>query len=332
MATHRDRKFVGKIQSAGPEKIGVDINFVEKTSTEADLTLQQFLNQNANVYIPIEGEALRLSDNQWKAAQFIRPYYLLGQSRQGHINFINSDDNVVRQVPRSVAGGAEKYQSFSELLAGKTWNNDTNRIYFCPAKYFNKVSAVDVLNKMSAEELQAKFAGKIVMVGLTVADLHDYVYTPLSKGDYMYVVYAHANAVNTILADNQFHDLPAYLDFLPFLVLLFVFLSYLLMTEYYTITNASVLFLLLVVVWWTNMLLFDSSWQFNGWYYLFVCFGGSLYFVVFCQAGFASHFWILFVRSGFESVDCQSGFGEIGGRASSHDGFIFRLAWFYFFV
>lgn len=257
-----------KIQSGGPEKIGVDINFVEKTSTEDDLALQRFLNQNANVYIPIEGEALRLVDNQWKVGKFIRPYYLLGQSRQGHINFINSDDNVVRQVPQSVIGVGEKYQSFSELLAGKTWYNNTNRIYFCPAKYFNKVSAVDVLNSLSADELQKKFAGKIVMVGLTVADLHDYVYTPLSKGDYMYGVYAHANAVNTILTANQFQQLPFYLDFLPYFFLMLIFLSYLLMTEYYTITNVAVLILLLVVIWFINMLLFDSGWQFNGWYYL----------------------------------------------------------------
>ncbi len=257
-----------KIQSGAPAKIGVDINFVEKTNTEADLLLQRFFNENENIYIPIEGEGLRLNDNQWLAQGFIRPYYLLGRTRQGHINFINSDDNVVRQVPQSVASGADQYQSFSELLAGKTWNNITNRIYFCPEKYFNHLSALDVMNKLSAEELQGKFAGKVVMVGLTVADLHDYVYTPLSTGDYMYGVYSHANAVNTLMADKQFHDLPFYLDFLPFFLILLGFLIYLLLTEYYTITNASVLGLLLLSTWWVNMLLFDSGWRFNGWYYL----------------------------------------------------------------
>jgi len=261
---------LNKIQSANPEKIGVDVNFVEKTSSESDLALQEFLNTNANVYIPIEGEGLRLSSNQWLAQQFIRPYYLLENNRQGHINFINSDDNVLRQIPASLADGqgSSKYSTFSSLLAGKSWNAETGRLYFCPPKYFSQVSAVEVINELSETELNDLFAGKIVMIGLTVADLHDYVYTPLSQGDYMYGVYAHANAVNTLLSDKQFHELPFYLDFLPFFLIMLIFLAYLLMTEYYTITNASVLALLLVAAWWTNMLLFDSGWQFNGWYYL----------------------------------------------------------------
>jgi adenylate cyclase len=259
---------LNKIQSFAPEKIGVDVNFVEKTNIEDDLALQQFLNSNDNVYIPIEGEGLRLAGDKWQAKQFIRPYYLLGKNRHGHINFINSDDNVVRQVPVNVASGNESYSSFSEVLAAKSWKNKTNRIYFCPTKYFNKVRAVDVLNNLSDEELQAKLAGKIVMIGVTVADLHDYVYTPLSKGDYMYGVYAHANAVNTLLADKQFHELPLYLDFALFFLVILGFLVYLLLTEYYTITNASVLAVLLIATWWSNMLLFDSGWQFNGWYYL----------------------------------------------------------------
>lgn len=261
---------LNKIQSANPEKIGVDVNFVEKTTSESDLALQEFLNTNDNVYIPIEGEGLRLAGNQWLAQQFIRPYYLLENNRQGHINFINSDDNVLRQIPASLADsqGNAKYSTFSSLLAGKDWNAETGRLYFCPPKYFSQVSAVKVLTELSETELNDLFAGKIVMIGLTVADLHDYVYTPLSQGDYMYGVYAHANAVNTLLSDKQFHELPFYLDFLPFFLIMLIFLAYLLMTEYYTITNASVLGLLLVAAWWANMLMFDSGWQFNGWYYL----------------------------------------------------------------
>lgn len=260
------------IEQFQPAKIGVDINLVEESRPEADLALQSVLDQYENIYLPIEAENLIWNEEEtaWLAGAFLRPYYFLNSQRLGHINFINSKDNIVRQIPGQIFDhrNMQGYQSFTELLAEKNWPSQRNQIYFCPAEYFQSISAETLFDEYYNEKLRDLFAGKIVLIGLSSADLHDYVYTPISQGNYMFGIYLHANALNTLLSDKTFHNLNPLLELAILLCFLFLYLFYLLFTENYTVTNLIVAVLLSLGLFVVNMLFFDVGILFNGWYFL----------------------------------------------------------------
>lgn len=264
-----------QIERFSPEKIGVDINLVEESSANDDLALQEVLLNNDNIYIPIEAQDLSYNKDldKWQSSAFLRPYYLLNRERLGHINFINSTDNIVRHIPDKIIDkrNDQGYKAFSSLIAGKDWNKSYNQLYFCPSEYFMSVSAEDLLNideETDLEEYQKLLNGKKVLIGLTSPDLHDYVYTPISQGHYMFGVYLHANAVNTLLNNKSFVALNQNLELGILLIFLLLWLVYLLFTEKYTVTNLIIVFFLVGMVMFVNMLFFDKGILFNGWYFL----------------------------------------------------------------
>lgn len=263
-----------RIAESGAAKIGVDINFVEESNLEDDQALQDLLNEYDNIYLPIEAEGLAWENQEkkWLAKSFLRPYYFLESDRYGHVNFINSNDNIVRQLATEIESenSGELYQSFSSLLAGKNSKKKSSKLYYCPSEYFESISAKEFLRGENEEYLRELLEGKIVLIGLTSADLHDYSYTPISSGKYMFGVYLHANAVNTLLNNKNLDHLNILLEGIILLIFALVYLIYLLKTEKYTVTNLIVAVVLGIIILVSNIILFDNGILFNGWYFLLV--------------------------------------------------------------
>ncbi|MBU0619628.1 adenylate/guanylate cyclase domain-containing protein [Patescibacteria group bacterium] len=231
-------QLIDKINKYNPIVIGLDVNFPEKSSSEADTKLAQAINNAGNVVLPIEAE-LQIKKNQITAISTLSPIKEIKDAAivLGITNTPPDQDSIFRKLPTTAYYYNEKYSAFSVVIANAYLKKNQ---FFLPSiltdkkgrmtinyvgkpKTFPMISAKDV---MEGKVTSSLFKNKIVLIGATAPDLHDEQITPVSSGQPMSGVEIHANAINTILTGNFLKPLNIYIQniILLFLALIIGFI------------------------------------------------------------------------------------------------------------
>lgn len=202
-----------------PKAIGYDVIFSEPSRVSAadDQALAQAL-VGSSVVLPVEGAPLQLRQNQLPlAANVVKSIETISQSAKdfGHVNVLSDEDGVVRTLPVFIDSGEKQIPAMSLAVSsfyiGQTIDNlasQTGRVlrinYIGPPGSFKIISFKDVYDGKISPEV---WHGKIVLVGVTSADLHDSQPTPMSLGQLMPGVEIHANAIETIITKSFLKDI-----------------------------------------------------------------------------------------------------------------------------
>ncbi|KKT25719.1 MAG: Adenylate/guanylate cyclase with Chase sensor [Parcubacteria group bacterium GW2011_GWA2_43_9b] len=214
-------QFLDSLALAGPKAVGYDVIFSEPSKFGA-LDDQSFSNalKRLKVVLPVEGQPLEIKKNQpANAANLIEPLkiFLNNAAKEAHVNVLSDDDGVVRRLPgfinfesrqipamslvlSELAGGLKASKVVAE--AGQSWRIN----YAGPPGSFQTISFSDIFSGQTPPEV---LKDKIVLVGVTSADLHDAQMTPFSLGQAMSGIEIHANALDTILSRRYFHEVNA---------------------------------------------------------------------------------------------------------------------------
>jgi adenylate cyclase len=213
-------ELISKIADAGALAIGYDVNFPEPQDALNDTALADSIKSAGNVVLPVELELL-LARGQETTAKLILPSIPSIASAAagiGHTNTPQDADGVVRKVPLSATlPDGSKVPAFSYRVletAGVTpsliqGTDETNRLIVhypdAPSLAFPIVSAGEVMDKMS---VRAELKNKIVFVGATAPNLHDYQRVPTSITLPMSGVEVHASMAATLLQQKYLYEAP----------------------------------------------------------------------------------------------------------------------------
>lgn len=180
--------------------VGVDIAFFE--DSDDDLELIESVEEVGNIVMPVEYTLYVKSIDGVKGKDQLLPIIGLRENvGLGYINIISDKDGVSRSVNLDVGG---EYNSFAEVIyeqhTGEEFKNQESRFlinYIGEPGSFKSYSFSDVASISSSE-----FEDKIVLVGVTAANLHDDAFVPTSAGKAMPGVEIHANTIQTMLEGN----------------------------------------------------------------------------------------------------------------------------------
>ncbi len=213
-------ELISKIAEAGVLAIGYDVNFPEPQDEENDMALANAIKKAGNVVLPVELELL-LSKNEETRAKLILPSISLIASVAGGIGHTNTPqdaDGVVRKVPLTAIlpdGSIVPAFSYRVLeLAGISIPlikgvDASNRLLIhypnAPGLAFPIISASDIMDK---ESIRAGLENKIVFVGATAPNLHDYQRVPTSITLPMSGVEVHASMATTLLQQKYLYEIP----------------------------------------------------------------------------------------------------------------------------
>lgn len=204
---------VGRISSAGPKIIGLDVNFPEPA--EGDEALADSLEQEFPIVLPIEAVLEVPAESKrrgpLRALETLGPVSQVAEPAElGLTNTPPDSDGIVRRIPVKVVDEDDNFiMSFSQKIANMVGEervspiiDEHNRMiinYQGSAGSYQSVPAKEIFNENFDA---ARLSGKIVLIGATALDLHDVWFTPTAKAEPMPGIELHANAVQTILDKN----------------------------------------------------------------------------------------------------------------------------------
>jgi adenylate cyclase len=196
--------------NAQPTVVGLDISFFETSTAAEDATLTKAFKES-EVPVVLAAEQLPHSINLLTPIFSDAP--LLSS---GIVNVITDQDGVVRTWALE--------NSFSwqilESIGNQAELSQTRRVAYVGAPgTFPMYSFHQVLSGAVAAET---FKDKIVLVGATAPDLHDFQQTPVSAGQAMSGVEIQANAIHTLLTNRQLDTEPLVVSLATILGLVFV--------------------------------------------------------------------------------------------------------------
>lgn len=223
---------INKLQAA--RVIGIDVNFSESSRGDiaGDLKLSSALGRSkTKVFLPVQvglGDILLEPLELFKDKSFV-----------GVANVSLDGDGTVRKHHASMSG----LQSFGLAIAleyeSKLKTPDTYRIdYAGPEKTFLTLPITDLLSDSVPERF---YEDKIVLIGATAPDLHDFFQTPVG---FMSGVEIQANVLNTLIAQDFYRNIPSGLNYLIIIVINFI--AFILIQR---INKFSNLLFFLVLVW-----------------------------------------------------------------------------------
>jgi len=214
-------QFLNNLAQAVPKAVGYDVIFSEPSKFGApdDQGFSSAL-KHLKVVLPVEGQPLEIKKDQpANAANLIEPLkiFLDNAAKEAHVNVLSDEDGIIRRLPgfinfegrqipamslamSELAGGPK----ISEIIAKAGQSLRIN--YVGPPGSFKMISFVDIFSGQTPLEI---LKDKIIIVGVTSADLHDAQMTPFSLGQAMAGIEIHANALDTILSRRYFHEVNA---------------------------------------------------------------------------------------------------------------------------
>lgn len=259
-----------KLNDNPPKALGVDLMLAESSriGAEDDKKLSDVLNSiNYPLVLAVEGNKVFLQNGN-TVDLLLKPLGIFSNASQvslGHANIILDPDQVVRLYPPKVYVPDKEGKIEIKSLAYETVKRSglslqeenlklQERIfYYGPAQSIRTISFDRIF------EEGAKFwQDKIVFLGVTVMDLHDYQITPFNKKQPMFGVEIQANIASSLLNDDRLTILPKALNI--FLILLIVCLIAFLFQKFKKITWPIVIsFVLVILFYFLAMVLFDAG-------------------------------------------------------------------------
>ncbi|MEK7451990.1 MAG: CHASE2 domain-containing protein, partial [Patescibacteria group bacterium] len=190
-----------KQETEKPKAIGIDVSFSESSnigSVDDDALSRTFLDvqsRGVEVVLPID-----LGANNQLISQPLPQF--LPNTKQGFIVSPIDGDGTVRRAETRRGS----YESFAHTLVSGTAPS-SYRIDYRGIDGFVTVSFSDVLRGQIPARI---FKDKIVLIGATAPNLHDFVATPFNQ---MPGVVLNANQVQTLIDKTFFHDLDPIFSF-----------------------------------------------------------------------------------------------------------------------
>ncbi|MBN1281272.1 MAG: adenylate/guanylate cyclase domain-containing protein [Candidatus Thermoplasmatota archaeon] len=208
--------------------IGIDIEFFTNTSVEEDAALGDAIARSGNVVLAMKYEDFTLSNGQLSGQGVLIPIDRLGvpgtDFTMGFVNVYEESDGVVRYfIPH--LSGVEDHDHFSvamvEQYLGFPRILDDSRMlinYYAQPGGYPHVRFSDVYFNTTEYD----FTDKIVLIGVTTHDAHDFHAVPISN-EGMAGVEIHANLIQSMILQDYLYTQ----DSLTVLcvILLFAFLT-----------------------------------------------------------------------------------------------------------
>ena len=187
------------IAKFSPRAIGIDIDFSEAENAASDSALAKSIAKaGAPVVLPIE--TVQYSDGSSAQLSPLAQFKGIANVTLGSVDVPLTADNTARAFPPSGTFALEVARAASGTLPASTGSYDIN--FAGPAGTFATYSISDVLaGTVPAENLQ----DKIILIGATANDLHDFVNTPFGM---MPGIEWHANIVDNIMLDRPLFAVP----------------------------------------------------------------------------------------------------------------------------
>ena len=213
-----------ELQKNPPSTASIDVIFSESSryGNSDDAALAQALNKiSFPVILPVEAQPLILEkDNLPAAGKFLKPLPELELTKSvtlGHVNLVLDADGVARRFPLKIGDfNAMPYEIAKKSgleIPGEENLVNINRIVFSsPTGSIRRVPFWRVLEDNVPRSQSDRDPGlnglgtgellkdKIVLIGVTAADLHDEKPTPFSRGTQMSGVEIQANILNMLVS------------------------------------------------------------------------------------------------------------------------------------
>jgi len=185
--------------------IGIDVGFFEESNAKTDEELHNAAVKSENIVLVVEYSDFETKNDLVYGKEVLLP---AGSMRDhdylGYANIILDKDGVSRAININIQG---EYPSFSEevykLYANRDYQPKTDRFlinFVGQPGSFESYSFSDVINRRIDS---STFSNKIVLIGATSLDLRDHLLVPTSKSKMMAGVEIHANALQTMILENE---------------------------------------------------------------------------------------------------------------------------------
>ena len=192
-------KLLHKLEAS--KVIGLDIGFYETSSAKQDEILRRAINQNSEKIVA--GMEYTSFGNDTVGREKLVPYFSCQNVACGYVNIIVDRDGVARAVNLNVKGEHDYFATdIFEKVYGKRPAPD-NRYMVNFAGEPGTIESYSLFEVVEGNINKSFFDEKIVLVGATSQNLHDMVMVPTSNEKLMPGVEFHANAVNTMIHDNE---------------------------------------------------------------------------------------------------------------------------------
>ena len=190
--------------------IGIDIEFFTNKSYEDDIILADSIKKSGKVILAMKYENFSIRNNQLYGIGLLKPISLLGSPDKdfqiGFVNIYEESDGIVRYFIPHLTGVeehdhfsvvvVEKYLGFSRIL------NETKMLI----KFYEKPGGYTRLkfSDVYMNNTDFDFTNKIVLIGVTTHDAHDYHSVPISS-EAMPGVEIHANLIQSLILQDYLH-------------------------------------------------------------------------------------------------------------------------------
>ena len=216
-----------------PAVIGFDILFSSEKSTTPDTRFAEAVKNAGNVVCGfsysftsklVTDEDGRLINDTMSVQEKIVPYEALGKvTKIGFANaLMDSEDSIIRSTfiyfdeedgTRTKSFSAAVYEAYMEAKGKKATYPTEDAVmsfrYSAKPGEYESVSLCDVLDGTVAPEA---FDDCIVLVGVYAAGLLDSYFVPVDRGQQMYGVEIHANAIQAMMEGKTLNAVPVWVD------------------------------------------------------------------------------------------------------------------------
>ena len=234
-------KALGKLNSS--KVVGFDVSFLEKENNETDSSFQAAINSMKEKVILVSecSEFQGTSCSKWNDPIF--------SSETGAAN-VYDENGITNSVPSSIGGK----ESFSRRIAEIYLNRNVTM----EDKSYIRFSKFQIMSFSDLLSSNQSFDGKIVLIGATAKDLHDFKETPIGT---LSGVEVHASAVQTEIT-NSFLSMQSKSSVILWMFILSMLVGLFLWK--FRLLPASVLSLLLAIIYpLISLFRFDSGTVYN---------------------------------------------------------------------
>ena len=208
------------LSEAGAKAIGVDLLFIEGSAdAESDLALSEAMKRSGNVVIASKLEYLNRSfaadSMSFSGNRLVLPQPVFRSvSTTGIVNLEYGSGSIIRQFKPFYRHQDERCPSFAVEIYNRAFGKlpdlaDTGMgviYYFGVPGAFPSVPIYQVLNGIAKKEM---FKNKIVLIGATFSDSHDFFATPLSASAHPSPgIEVQANILGTLVKKSSIENMP----------------------------------------------------------------------------------------------------------------------------
>lgn len=219
-----DRRLFAKaiefLSDAGAKAIALDLLFIEASAEpESDLALAEAMKKSGNVVIASKLEHLNRSFSSdsmsFSGSRLVLPMpEFRSVSSNGIVNLEYGSGSIIRQFKPFYMHQGERFPSFAVQIYNSAFGKlpdladpEMGYVYYFGAPgVFPSIPIYQVLNGMAKKE---QFKNRIVLIGATFSDSHDFFATPISASAHPSPgIEVQANILGTLVKKSSIESMP----------------------------------------------------------------------------------------------------------------------------